>query len=83
MSNKVTINGNEYSYGEIVESDFFDDKSKEIVLIANGKSKAQVMKQLHDCTAIDPMFPACFLLLHPNVTVICDNEAASLISSLR
>ena len=35
MSNKVTINGNEYSYGEIVESDFFDDKSKEIVL--NGE----------------------------------------------
>ena len=32
MSNKVTINGNEYSYGEIVESEFFDDKSKEIVL---------------------------------------------------
>ncbi|HAT2612130.1 TPA: glucosamine-6-phosphate deaminase [Kluyvera intermedia] len=58
-------------------------KSKEIVLIANGKSKAQVMKQLHDCTAIDPMFPASFLLLHPNVTVMCDNEAASLISSLR
>ena len=27
MSNKVTINGNEYSYGEEVESDFFDDKS--------------------------------------------------------
>ena len=35
MSNKVTINGNEYSYGEIVESAFFDDKSKEIVL--NGE----------------------------------------------
>jgi hypothetical protein len=35
MSNKVIINGNEYSYGEIVESDFFDDKSKEIVL--NGE----------------------------------------------
>ncbi len=35
MSNKATINGNEYSYGEIVESEFFDDKSKEIVL--NGE----------------------------------------------
>ena len=35
MSNKVIINGNKYSYGEIVESDFFDDKSKEIVL--NGE----------------------------------------------
>ena len=35
MSSKATINGNEYSYGEIVESEFFDDKSKEIVL--NGE----------------------------------------------
>ena len=35
MSNKVIINGNEYSYGEIVKSEFFDDKSKEIVL--NGE----------------------------------------------
>ncbi len=35
MSSKVTINGNEYSYGEVVESEFFDDKSKEIVL--NGE----------------------------------------------
>ena len=35
MNNKVIINGNEYSYGEIVESEYFDDKSKEIVL--NGE----------------------------------------------
>lgn len=56
-------------------------RSKEIVLIANGKSKAAVMKQLHDCTRIDPLFPASFLLMHPNVTIICDREAASLIHS--
>lgn len=56
-------------------------KSKEIVLIANGKSKAAVMKQLHDCTRIDPLFPASFLLMHPDVTVICDREAASLINT--
>ncbi len=35
MSNKVIINGNEYSYGEVVASDFFYDNSKEIVL--NGE----------------------------------------------
>lgn len=58
-------------------------KSKEIVLIANGKSKAQVMKQLYECTAVNPLFPASFLLLHPDVTIICDREAASLIPSLR
>ena len=32
MSSKAIINGNEYSYGEIVESEFFEDKNKEIVL---------------------------------------------------
>ncbi|MDG1640571.1 glucosamine-6-phosphate deaminase [Klebsiella huaxiensis] len=56
-------------------------RSKEIVLIANGKSKAAVMKQLHDCIRIDPLFPASFLLMHPDVTIICDREAASLINA--
>ncbi|EGO8360497.1 glucosamine-6-phosphate deaminase [Escherichia coli] len=58
-------------------------RSKEIVLIANGKSKAAVMKQLHDCTLVDPLFPASFLLLHPNVTIICDRDAAALINVQR
>jgi len=58
-------------------------RSKKIVLIANGESKAAVIKQLHDCTRIDPHFPASFLLLHPDVTIICDREAASLLVSLR
>jgi glucosamine-6-phosphate deaminase len=58
-------------------------KSKEIVLIASGVSKAPVMKQLFECKTVDPFFPASFLLLHPDVTIICDREAASLIPSLR
>ncbi|MGK9173695.1 glucosamine-6-phosphate deaminase [Yokenella regensburgei] len=58
-------------------------RSKEIVLIANGVSKAPVMKQLYECATIDPLFPASFLLLHPDVTIICDREAASLIPSPR
>ncbi|ADO50531.1 glucosamine-6-phosphate deaminase [[Enterobacter] lignolyticus] len=58
-------------------------RSKAIVLIASGHSKAAVMKQLHDCTRIDPLFPASFLLLHSNVTLICDSEAASLITAKR
>lgn len=52
-------------------------RSKEIVLIANGRSKAEVIKLLRNCTHVDPLFPASFLLLHPKVTVICDREAAS------
>lgn len=56
-------------------------RSEEIVLIANGKSKAEVIRQLHQCTRIDPLFPASFLLMHADVTIICDREAASLISA--
>ncbi|ECM9761895.1 glucosamine-6-phosphate deaminase, partial [Salmonella enterica subsp. enterica serovar Typhimurium] len=29
----------------------------------------------------DPLFPASFLLMHPDVTIICDREAASLINA--
>lgn len=54
-------------------------KSKEIILIANGTSKAPIMQQLYECKAVDPLFPASFLLLHANVHIICDSEAASLI----
>ncbi|EPG6799331.1 MULTISPECIES: glucosamine-6-phosphate deaminase [Klebsiella] len=56
-------------------------RSKKIVLIANGKSKAEIIKQLHQCTRIDPQFPASFLLMHADVTIICDRDAASLISA--
>lgn len=52
-------------------------RSKAIVLIANGQSKAEVIKQLQTCKHVDPLFPASFLLLHPNVVVICDRDAAS------
>lgn len=50
-------------------------KAKEIVLLASGESKAKIMKSLED-SVISPLIPASFLKLHPNVTIIMDEEAA-------
>jgi glucosamine-6-phosphate deaminase len=53
-------------------------KTKKIVLIANGLGKSEIMAKLYHATEVDPYFPASFLLLHPNVTIIVDEEAAKL-----
>ena len=42
---------------------------------ASGKGKAKVMARLKQMTQIDPMFPASFLFLHRDVTVIADRDA--------
>lgn len=53
-------------------------KSKAIVLVATGAGKAQAV---HDMIygEIDPKCPASILQLHPNVTIICDKDAASML----
>lgn len=53
-------------------------KAKRLVLIVNGKSKAEAVKKLAD-SSVDSAFPASILKLHPNFTVILDKEAASLL----
>lgn len=50
-------------------------KSKKIVLLANGKNKAPVIKELLKADKVTPNLPVSFLLLHPDVTVIIDEEA--------
>ena len=50
-------------------------KSRKIILLASGKGKAKVMARLKQMTQIDPMFPASFLYLHRDVTVIADRDA--------
>lgn len=54
-------------------------KAKKIVLIATGKNKAMAMKRLLS-KEITEDFPASALHLHPNVVVITDEEALSLVS---
>ena len=49
-----------------------------LVMIVNGKEKAEIFKRFLD-EPIHQDIPATILKLHPNFTVICDQEAASLI----
>ena len=51
--------------------------SKEVVLIALGKNKQDAIKALID--NVGSSCPASILNSHPNVTIYCDEDAASLI----
>jgi len=53
-------------------------KSKKILLLGSGESKAKAVKALVDGT-ITPRFPASILQLHQDVTLILDKSAASLL----
>ncbi|MFK4566502.1 glucosamine-6-phosphate deaminase [Enterococcus sp. UD-01] len=51
---------------------------KKLVMIANGKAKAGIVKQLVDGIVTEEV-PATLLTTHPNITLIVDKEAASLL----
>lgn len=53
-------------------------KAKKIILIANGKNKAEIIRKLLTEDKVTTMLPASLLLLHPDLTVIIDEEAAEL-----
>jgi glucosamine-6-phosphate deaminase len=50
-------------------------KAKKIILLANGKKKAKVIKKLLKADKITTKLPASMLLLHHDVTIIIDEEA--------
>lgn len=52
-------------------------KTKKIVLVANGKKKAKVLGEMFNNRRLDPLNPATVLWMHPDVTLILDEEAAS------
>lgn len=54
-------------------------QSRKIVLIASGEGKAKVVQQMIE-GPITPELPASVLQLHPDVTIILDQEAASLLT---
>ena len=54
-------------------------KAKRIILVVNGKHKAEVVRQLIHTTKPDINFPASVLRKHPNVYLWLDAEAASLL----
>jgi galactosamine-6-phosphate isomerase len=49
-------------------------QSRRILLLASGSRKRPVLERLRHPQVI-PEFPASFLWLHPDVTVLCDEEA--------
>jgi len=53
-------------------------ETKELLLIINGKHKAEATRRLFN-DPISEEFPATLLRLHPNFTVILDDDAASLL----
>lgn len=50
-------------------------KSKKIILLASGQKKRKVVNQLLKGDKITTKLPASMLLLHPNVTIIVDEES--------
>lgn len=53
-------------------------QAKKILLIANGKKKAKIMNELLGESTVSTKVPASFLLLHNDLTIIIDEEAAQL-----
>ncbi len=53
-------------------------KAREIIVLASGKSKAEAVKQML-CGPLDESCPASILRLHPAVTLILDQDAASVL----
>jgi galactosamine-6-phosphate isomerase len=48
--------------------------SRRILLVVSGRAKRDVLKRLLQ-PQISPRFPASFLWLHPDVTILCDRDA--------
>lgn len=52
-------------------------KAKKIILLVSGVNKAEILGKILNEKVITTHIPASVLLLHPDVTIICDKEAYS------
>ncbi len=52
--------------------------TKNLLIVASGKNKAKVVASLFENDQVTTQFPASFLKMHPNCTVILDSESASM-----
>jgi glucosamine-6-phosphate deaminase len=57
-------------------------KARAILLLANGENKAEAVRHLFS-GKIDPRVPASILQLHPDLTLVLDKAAASLVTDKR
>ena len=53
-------------------------KARAILVVASGQDKAQIVRDAF-FGPVTPQVPASILQLHPNVTVVVDAEAGSLL----
>jgi glucosamine-6-phosphate deaminase len=53
-------------------------QAKSILMVVSGKNKAEAVKGMVK-GEVTPALPASVLQLHPNVTIVCDKDAASLL----
>ena len=53
-------------------------KAKKILLVASGKDKAEIVKKAFFGPVV-PQVPASILQFHPDVTIVVDEDAASLL----
>ncbi len=56
-------------------------KAEKIMLLANGKGKAKIMADILNKKTVSTKNPASILRLHKDLTIIIDEEAASLINN--
>lgn len=52
-------------------------RSRQILLLVSGAAKRVALRRLISDRLVSTVFPASFLLLHGNVTCLCDREAAA------
>jgi len=52
--------------------------AKKILVVVSGKDKAEILKKVV-CGPVTPKVPASVLQLHPDVTIVADSEACSLL----
>ena len=53
--------------------------SRQLLLLASGKEKAEAVRALIATDIVDESIPSTILKLHPSLTVIADRDALSLI----
>ena len=57
-------------------------QAKQVVMIVTGKSKAQILRDAF-CGPVTPAVPASIMQLHPNFTLVADEDALALAPELK
>lgn len=53
--------------------------AKKLLILANGKNKAEVIARIFEDDLISTQFPVSFIKMHPNCVLVLDRDSASLL----